>query len=972
MPADVPVGLNLQEEPASARRDANGAWEFSPGAARALREYLEAHPELVSAVLRSAHRDAAEGSGTLRVGRFIRGVPTNVAHRARAWRDARLPAKLLALDAALEPPTRSPGKPRKPSSSGKRGDAEDRSAPRRDGASSGGAWGEKKPDAAQSAATEKAPVVLVPAGPPAVPAWGGAAKVTSGAAATGAAGPNLSDILSEQTATAAAREARGAAALFETRAAAPSVETGAQSGRSPLAVQTRTGRRETGAAGAKGAIRAKGAVGAKGAAVSGSDARKGGWAAMVRGKESGSPAPVWAMRDALPATNASAGAPAPPRLPKITPERLAAEARRSKVDQFGKIKCLVCGRMFKSYRPLEQHLVASHYGLNSTEAKAIEAAMLASGRAVPGDGSAKTTKTERVAVQFGEILQQPRSRPGDAPVATLAANLSAYIREAKPSKRDRREAAPASGKPKVGGQMVINPNQAMSSGVVHRRGKEHEGGKKKKRPTKLKRIILKERSERLEAEEAEKAAREWEVLVEIGRVYLNLVVEEDEARARVDLVYLEDDDNTDDEEEAKKEETSGENPPADEEEAKEEETSGDNPPADEEEAKEEETSGERQTGETAPPREEIETTPPAEETTKGEASKSVGSEPTPVVSRGDAVSAAPPSSPWGGAIAFKDALMGARIPDDAAPDSSAKPKKKSKPPRGDGPREKGVVRTCEVCGVTCSGEDAWQSHLVGKNHAKAERRKAAEAAEAAEGGKKPEEKKNPNNSITYVGTDVQIRYADQVISVELNASVVACLGELKRFQDRAYFKDPVKAKMRRRLVFGLREVTKAVQLKRAKAVVVAPNIERIESEGGLDEVINQIIADADANDVPKIFALTRNRLGQIVGKRMRISAIAVLDHNGADEQFKEMLAAAAAGRALFHKNKEEIMKREEEARNEAKAEAEKKAQEEREAEAKEKEEAKKAAEGDSLSLNVAAAEFIPKMAIERVRAGKTE
>jgi hypothetical protein len=98
----------------------------------------------------------------------------------------------------------------------------------------------------------------------------------------------------------------------------------------------------------------------------------------------------------------------------------------------------------------------------------------------------------------------------------------------------------------------------------------------------------------------------------------------------------------------------------------------------------------------------------------------------------------------------------------------------------------------------------------------------------------------------------------------------------------------------------------------------------------------------------------------------------VLDHSGADEQFKEMLAAAAAGRALFLKNKEEIMKREEEARNEAKAEAEKKAQEKREAEAKEKEEAKKAAEGDSPGLNVAAAEFIPKMAIERVRAGKTE
>ena len=141
----------------------------------------------------------------------------------------------------------------------------------------------------------------------------------------------------------------------------------------------------------------------------------------------------WAMRSVT-------TVPAPPKLPKITPERLAAEARRSKIDQFGKIKCLVCGRMFKAYRPLEQHLVASHYGLNSMEAKAIEAAMLAAGQAVPGDGSAKTNKPERVAVQFGQILEQPRSRPGDAPIANLASSLSAYIREAKPSKREKRAA----------------------------------------------------------------------------------------------------------------------------------------------------------------------------------------------------------------------------------------------------------------------------------------------------------------------------------------------------------------------------------------------------------------------------------------------------------------------------------------------------------------------------------------------------
>ena len=84
--------------------------------------------------------------------------------------------------------------------------------------------------------------------------------------------------------------------------------------------------------------------------------------------------------------------------------------------------------------------------------------------------------------------------------------------------------------------------------MVKRRGKEHEGGKKKKRPTKLKRIILKERSERKEAEERDKAAanaeddggKEIEVTVEVGRVYVNLLVSED--AVGVDLLYLEDED----------------------------------------------------------------------------------------------------------------------------------------------------------------------------------------------------------------------------------------------------------------------------------------------------------------------------------------------------------------------------------------------------------------------------------------------
>jgi selenocysteine insertion sequence-binding protein 2 len=282
-----------------------------------------------------------------------------------------------------------------------------------------------------------------------------------------------------------------------------------------------------------------------------------------------------------------------------------------------------------------------------------------------------------------------------------------------------------------------------------------------------------------------------------------------------------------------------------------------------------------------------------------------------------------PSNPWAISGGFRDALLRAEAPAaeaGGASDETKKKKRKPKAPRapGDGPREKGATRACETCGVTCSGDDAWADHLKGKTHAKNERRREREREAEANGGPvgdaRRDEQKKGTAQRTFVGADAEIRYSDQIISSETNVATASCVSELKRFQDRAYHQDPVKAKMRRRLVFGLREVAKAVQLKKAKAVVVAPNIEEVGLEGGLDDVVAAIIDAARGNGTPIVFALTRNRLGQIVGKRLRISALAVLDQSGADEQFKAMLAAAAAGRAAF---KEEAERKKEKAAAEA-------------------------------------------------------
>ena len=961
MPADLPIGLNLTFTGSSHFRlrvdGSEDTWEFAPHAATLLRTYLDAHPALVAAVVRSAHKadrtkNGAVGESQPRFacGKFIRGVSPMAAAEARQWREKNLPANLLAMDKAHEPNGKSSFAAA--ATGGQGGNSRTRRLERRRDPSSGS--GDAVSSVAEARPPTKEPkaklepkpkpaLILVPASAPAVPAWGVPRVHTKGGTEPKGA-QNMADILAEESSNAHRHENENAA---------------------PRAVRTRDG------------VVSRDPVSLSQNAKSSSGG--GSFADLLRSGSSGASrdssggwVTKWAVRDGFrtgTGFESSPGSvqtqtPSAPQLPKMTPESLSKEARRSKIDQFGKIKCLVCGRMYKSYGPLEQHLAASHFGLNSAEAKAIEAALLASGAAVPGDGSGRTNEKKRPSLQLGQILEQPRGRLADG-AASLAASLSAYIREAKPTKAAKRIAAANAGGPKGKGKMVVNPNRAMSSGMVMRRGKEREGPKKKKRPTKLKRIILTARAVRAETEEdaKHKADEEVEVTVEVGRVYVNLLFdkiglhEASDGRVLVDLIYLE-------EEDADVDGVGVGDGDGDEWEVLESE-----------EAQEAEAIDAREIDETQDETEEA----------KEEISVPETSPPKPDPPLTAVTPVTLPTNPWAMAGGFKGALLRAETlaAEEAAAaaaasgesEAAAKPKKKKKqkkrdPTDGSGEKRKpGVARTCDVCDVTCSGDDAWFDHLKGKAHAKAERRVERDTGEGigetGVGGAKP----HNQNAPTFIGTDVSIRYADQVITPELNAVTTACVSELKRFQDRAYFKDQVKARMRRRLVFGLREVAKAVQLKKARAVVVAPNIEETnDAEGGLDDVVAKITAAARENGTPIVFALTRNKLGRIVGKRMRISALAILDQDGAVEQFREMLACAAAGRDAFRDEAEK-----------KKDEAEKKAADAERASAKAEEAEFSGKDGENLgvqdtrrreesnpgaepTLNPAAATFVPRNA----------
>ena len=483
-----------------------------------------------------------------------------------------------------------------------------------------------------------------------------------------------------------------------------------------------------------------------------------------------------------------------PKLPIITAELLHRESRRSVMDKFGKVRCQVCGRAFKAYDALEQHIGASHYGLNNPEAKVLEAAQIAAG-IIP----TANAQVNRVSLNLGDLVSS-KTKTSNSMVNSLAA----YFKTDKPAKNARAE-----GKEQ---QMIRNTNTATSTGMVPKRGKARREGKKKKQST-LKKIILRERTTRREEESTKIVEEEVEVEIEVrvDWVYVLLTYDETNQSVGVNLMCMGADSDDDSDEDA----------------------------SDESAAAEGETADEQS-----------------------------------VQQKLDIIEARVPAGVWG-VRSLLDVLKGEPEPKPA--------------------KMKQETRTCDVCNVKCFGEQAWNAHVGGKLHAKKLAiRDDPEAAERAASQNKAAK--------TYVGEEgaLNIRYAEQIITDELNEATKTLLSTLKRFQDRLYHTDKIKAKMRRRLLFGLREVAKSVDAQSSKVVVIAPNIEKIESEGGLDDRVRQIIADAREKDVPVIFALTKRRIGKALGIQA-VSIVSVLDYNGADEEFKRALTLAADGRALYAK-----------------------------------------------------------------------
>ncbi|XP_074090828.1 selenocysteine insertion sequence-binding protein 2-like isoform X5 [Macrotis lagotis] len=156
-----------------------------------------------------------------------------------------------------------------------------------------------------------------------------------------------------------------------------------------------------------------------------------------------------------------------------------------------------------------------------------------------------------------------------------------------------------------------------------------------------------------------------------------------------------------------------------------------------------------------------------------------------------------------------------------------------------------------------------------------------------------------SSAITKIHSKRFREYCNQVLCKEIDECVTLLLQELVSFQERIYQKDPVRAKARRRLVMGLREVTKHMKLNKIKCVIISPNCEKIQSKGGLDEALYNVIAMAREQEIPFVFALGRKALGRCVNKLVPVSVVGIFNYCGAESLFNKLVELTEEARKAY-------------------------------------------------------------------------
>ncbi|CAB9516474.1 Selenocysteine insertion sequence-binding protein 2 [Seminavis robusta] len=113
--------------------------------------------------------------------------------------------------------------------------------------------------------------------------------------------------------------------------------------------------------------------------------------------------------------------------------------------------------------------------------------------------------------------------------------------------------------------------------------------------------------------------------------------------------------------------------------------------------------------------------------------------------------------------------------------------------------------------------------------------------------------------------------------------LVEMLNELMRLQMRAL--NDKNAKARRRVVVGLRECHRCLRANKAKMIIMANNLD---DYGAIDDKLQEILDLAAEKEIPVLFELSKRVLGKAVGKKIKVSVVAIQGTDGAHQQFVKL------------------------------------------------------------------------------------
>jgi len=143
-------------------------------------------------------------------------------------------------------------------------------------------------------------------------------------------------------------------------------------------------------------------------------------------------------------------------------------------------------------------------------------------------------------------------------------------------------------------------------------------------------------------------------------------------------------------------------------------------------------------------------------------------------------------------------------------------------------------------------------------------------------------------------------YVTHELSPELDKAITKLIqvvyynNERQKLKDFVVANENIKKKKRRkrakrepRILLGFREVKRSARHGELQCVVIAPDIEVVRNEGGLDDTVNAIIDHCKSHDIPVFFSMSRRRLAKTILRHVRVSVVGIVNAEGAHSYLRE-------------------------------------------------------------------------------------